>query len=51
MVSAAFTRCDSLLGVQRIGRYEVLDHLATGGMAQIYLARPTGLGGSSATSC
>lgn len=28
----------------RIGRYEVLNHLATGGMAQIYLARQTGLG-------
>lgn len=28
----------------RIGRYEVLAHLATGGMAQIYLARQTGLG-------
>jgi serine/threonine-protein kinase len=29
---------------QRVGRYEVLTHLATGGMAQIYLARQTGLG-------
>jgi serine/threonine protein kinase len=29
---------------QRVGRYEVLSHLATGGMAQIYLARQTGLG-------
>ena len=28
----------------RIGRYEVLTHLATGGMAQIYLARQSGLG-------
>ena len=28
----------------RIGRYEVIGHLATGGMAQIYLARTTGLG-------
>jgi len=28
----------------RIGRYEVITHLATGGMAQIYLARTTGLG-------
>jgi serine/threonine-protein kinase len=28
----------------RIGRYEVVSHLATGGMAQIYLARQTGLG-------
>ncbi|MGE0549342.1 MAG: serine/threonine-protein kinase [Kofleriaceae bacterium] len=28
----------------RIGRYEVISHLATGGMAQIYLARTTGLG-------
>jgi eukaryotic-like serine/threonine-protein kinase len=28
----------------RVGRYEVLTHLATGGMAQIYLARQTGLG-------
>jgi serine/threonine-protein kinase len=31
-------------GPSRIGRYEVLGHLATGGMAQIYLARQTGLG-------
>jgi serine/threonine-protein kinase len=31
-------------GPSRIGRYEVLRHLATGGMAQIYLARQTGLG-------
>ena len=29
---------------QRVGRYEVISHLATGGMAQIYLARQTGLG-------
>jgi serine/threonine protein kinase len=28
----------------RIGRYEVLKHLATGGMAHIFLARQTGLG-------
>jgi eukaryotic-like serine/threonine-protein kinase len=28
----------------KVGRYEVLTHLATGGMAQIYLARQTGLG-------
>ena len=28
----------------RVGRYEVICHLATGGMAQIYLARQTGLG-------
>ncbi len=27
-----------------IGRYEVITHLATGGMAQIYLARQSGLG-------
>src|SRR5262245_47064383 len=31
-------------GPLRIGRYEVISHLATGGMAQIYLARQTGLG-------
>src|SRR5262245_33299493 len=31
-------------GPLRIGRYEVITHLATGGMAQIYLARQTGLG-------
>jgi serine/threonine protein kinase len=34
-----------VLGVQRIGRYEVIDHLASGGMGQVYLARATGLGG------
>jgi serine/threonine-protein kinase len=34
-----------VLGVQRIGKYEVLDHLASGGMGQVYLARSTGLGG------
>jgi serine/threonine protein kinase len=28
----------------RVGRYEVITHLATGGMAQIFLARQTGLG-------
>jgi serine/threonine-protein kinase len=28
----------------KVGRYEVISHLATGGMAQIYLARQTGLG-------
>ena len=28
----------------RIGRYEIVSHLATGGMAQILLARQTGLG-------
>ncbi|MGN6108180.1 MAG: serine/threonine protein kinase [Kofleriaceae bacterium] len=28
----------------RVGRYEVIGHLATGGMAQIYLARQSGLG-------
>ena len=29
---------------KRVGRYEVISHLATGGMAQIYLARQSGLG-------
>jgi len=28
----------------KVGRYEVIQHLATGGMAQIYLARQSGLG-------
>jgi serine/threonine protein kinase len=31
-------------GPLRIGRYEVISHLATGGMAQIFLARQSGLG-------
>jgi serine/threonine-protein kinase len=34
----------TVAGPLRIGRYEVLGHLATGGMAQIFLARQTGLG-------
>jgi len=34
-----------LLGVERIGRYQVLGHLASGGMGQVYLAKTTGLGG------
>ncbi len=29
----------------RIGRYEVIKHLASGGMGQVYLGRATGLGG------
>ncbi len=29
----------------RIGRYEVIKHLASGGMGQVYLGRTTGLGG------
>ncbi len=29
---------------KKVGRYEVISHLATGGMAQIYLARQSGLG-------
>jgi serine/threonine-protein kinase len=31
--------------LERIGRYEVVGHLAAGGMGQVYLARATGLGG------
>ena len=31
-------------GPTKVGRYEVISHLATGGMAQIYLARQSGLG-------
>src|SRR5574338_321873 len=30
---------------RRLGRYELLRHLASGGMARIYLARATGPGG------
>jgi serine/threonine-protein kinase len=31
--------------LQTIGRYQLLAHLASGGMAEIYLARQTGIGG------
>lgn len=31
-------------GVHKIGRYEVVRHLATGGMGQVFLARATGIG-------
>jgi serine/threonine protein kinase len=34
----------TVAGPLRIGKYEVISHLATGGMAQIYLARQSGLG-------
>ncbi len=34
-----------MFGIQKIGRYEVLNHLASGGMGQVFLARTTGLGG------
>ncbi|HWO22088.1 MAG TPA: serine/threonine-protein kinase [Kofleriaceae bacterium] len=30
---------------ERIGRYDVVSHLATGGMGQVFLARSAGLGG------
>ncbi len=33
------------MDVERLGKYELLSHLATGGMASVYLARVTGLGG------
>src|SRR5262249_49105199 len=32
-------------GPERIGRYDVIAHLATGGMGQVYLARSSGPGG------
>ncbi|MCX5741338.1 MAG: serine/threonine-protein kinase [Proteobacteria bacterium] len=36
---------EAMMGMPtRVGRYEVISHLATGGMAQILLARQTGLG-------
>ena len=35
----------SMNETERIGRFEVLDHLASGGMAHVYLARAIGLGG------
>ncbi|MBL0216190.1 MAG: serine/threonine protein kinase [Myxococcales bacterium] len=34
-----------MIGVRNIGRYEVVRHLATGGMGQVFLARATGVGG------
>ena len=33
------------MGVERLGRYEVLRHLASGGMADVLLARSTGIEG------
>jgi hypothetical protein len=30
---------------KKLGQYELLSHLATGGMAEIYLARQTGIRG------
>jgi serine/threonine protein kinase len=32
-------------GVERLGRFELVHHLATGGMADVYLARRLGIGG------
>ena len=29
----------------KLGRYELIDHLATGGMAELFLARTQGEGG------
>src|SRR5215207_10047828 len=30
---------------ERIGRYDLVSHLATGGMGQVFLARAAGIGG------
>ena len=34
-----------MTGPERIGRYDLVAHLATGGMGQVFLAKSTGLGG------
>lgn len=34
-----------MFGHRRIGRYEVMSHLASGGMGHVWLARATGVGG------
>ena len=50
MASNATAHADPLAPGLRIGRYELIRRLAVGGMAEIYLARATGIEGFPAAS-